>query len=150
MPTIAANKPLTGKQARFVEEYIIDSNATRAAIMAGYAANSATVTGCRLLMKANIKQALARKQDVLSQKVEYSQKIALSKLLHAYDLAEELKQPSAMVSAGVAANRMFGYDKDNNERDQVSIVINPPTQHRTRPIEATVAPCDVIDADLVP
>ncbi len=40
---------LTPKQARFVEEYLIDLNATQAAIRAGYSAKTAEVQGSRLL-----------------------------------------------------------------------------------------------------
>ncbi|PVV87176.1 terminase small subunit, partial [Staphylococcus aureus] len=42
---------LTAKQARFVNEYIRTLNVTQSAIKAGYSANSAHVTGCRLLKK---------------------------------------------------------------------------------------------------
>ena len=41
---------LTAKQARFVNEYI-EHLMTQSAIKAGYSANSAHVTGCRLLKK---------------------------------------------------------------------------------------------------
>ncbi len=37
---------LTPKQARFVEEYLIDLNATQAAIRAGYSAKTARAMGC--------------------------------------------------------------------------------------------------------
>ncbi len=40
---------LTPKQARFVEEYLIDLNATQGAIRAGYSAKTAEVQGSRLL-----------------------------------------------------------------------------------------------------
>lgn len=51
---MAKKNGLTAKQARFVEEYLIDLNATQAAIRAGYAKSSAEVTGCRLLTKGKI------------------------------------------------------------------------------------------------
>ncbi|ORO08975.1 terminase small subunit, partial [Staphylococcus aureus] len=47
---------LTAKQARFVNEYIRTLNVTQSAIKAGYNANSAHVTACRLLKKPHIKQ----------------------------------------------------------------------------------------------
>jgi phage terminase small subunit len=40
---------LTPKQTRFVEEYLIDLNATAAAIRAGYSAKTANQQGPRLL-----------------------------------------------------------------------------------------------------
>jgi phage terminase small subunit len=49
---------LTQKQQRFVEEYCIHFNATRAAIKAGYSEDSARAIGCENLTKPNIKQAI--------------------------------------------------------------------------------------------
>lgn len=47
--------PLVGKRARFVEEYLIDLNATQAAVRSGYSPHSAGVEGCRLLRNANVR-----------------------------------------------------------------------------------------------
>lgn len=49
---------LTPKQERFVAEYLVDLNATQAAIRAGYAKGSADVTGSRLLGKASVAAAI--------------------------------------------------------------------------------------------
>jgi Phage terminase, small subunit len=46
---------LTAKQQRFVEEYLIDLNATQAAIRAGYSPESAKEIGCENLTKPNIR-----------------------------------------------------------------------------------------------
>lgn len=46
---------LTEKQKRFCDEYLIDLNATRAAIAAGYSENSAKVIGSENLTKPNVK-----------------------------------------------------------------------------------------------
>lgn len=48
-------KPLTPRQQRFVDEYLIDLNATRAAIRAGYSPISAGETGCELLTYSNVR-----------------------------------------------------------------------------------------------
>lgn len=53
---------LTAKQERFVEEYLIDLNATQAAIRAGYSQKTARVTASKLLTKANIQAAIAERQ----------------------------------------------------------------------------------------
>ncbi len=56
---------LTPKQKRFVEEYLIDLNATQAAIRAGYSAKTADRIGPELLGKTcvseEVKQALAER-----------------------------------------------------------------------------------------
>ena len=51
---------MTKKQKRFVEEYLIDLNATQAAIRAGYSPDSARDIGCENLTKPNIKAAIDR------------------------------------------------------------------------------------------
>ncbi len=50
---------MTKKQKRFVEEYLIDLNATQAAIRAGYSAKTANEQGARLLANVSIQQAIA-------------------------------------------------------------------------------------------
>lgn len=56
---------LTPKQERFVEEYLIDLNATQAAIRAGYSPKTANEQGSRLLanvsIRACIDQAMAER-----------------------------------------------------------------------------------------
>lgn len=47
---------LTKKQKHFVEEYLIDLNATQAAIRAGYSPDTAKAIGCENLTKPNIKE----------------------------------------------------------------------------------------------
>lgn len=53
--------PLTDKQQRFVSEYLVDLNATQAAIRAGYSAKTANREGSRLLSKVDVADAIAAK-----------------------------------------------------------------------------------------
>jgi phage terminase small subunit len=54
------------KRTVFVREYLIDRNGTRAAIAAGYAPRSASVTSCRLLTNAKVAaEVLALTEDRL-------------------------------------------------------------------------------------
>lgn len=56
---------LTDKQKRFIDEYLIDLNATQAAIRAGYSPKTANEQGSRLLanvsIRARIEQAMAER-----------------------------------------------------------------------------------------
>lgn len=56
---------LTDKQQRFVDEYMVDMNATQAAIRAGYSPHTANEQGSQLLAKLSIQRALnaARKEQ---------------------------------------------------------------------------------------
>lgn len=53
---------LTAKQERFVDEYLIDLNATQAAIRAGYSAKTAHVIGTENLGKPKIRDLVAKRQ----------------------------------------------------------------------------------------
>lgn len=55
----ATTAPLTDKQQRFVEEYMVDLNATQAAIRAGYSLETAGSIGHENLKKPEIQTALA-------------------------------------------------------------------------------------------
>lgn len=71
---MSTTKPLTPKQQRFIAEYLIDLNATQAAVRAGYSAKTAKVIGCQLLTKLNplieAKRAAAiEKADINAAKV---------------------------------------------------------------------------------
>lgn len=64
-----ANKGLTAKQQRFCDEYLIDLNATQAAIRAGYSEKTAAVIATENLRKPNIReyidQRMAEKEAAL-------------------------------------------------------------------------------------
>jgi phage terminase small subunit len=61
---------LTPKQARFVDEYLIDLNATRAATAAGYSAKTAYATGAENLRKPEIARAIEVAQDERARRTE--------------------------------------------------------------------------------
>jgi len=61
---------LNDKQKAFCREYIIDLNATQAAIRAGYSKKAATPTASRLLMKVNIQAEIKRLIDARNQRTD--------------------------------------------------------------------------------
>lgn len=72
---------MTPKQQRFVQEYLIDLNATQAAIRAGYApGGSAEVTGHRLLSNAKIASAIKDAQDQRAEETQITQEWVLRSL----------------------------------------------------------------------
>lgn len=64
---------LTKKQQLFVDEYLIDLNATQAAIRAGYSVESARDIGCENLTKPNIQQAIAKEMAERSKRTGVNQ-----------------------------------------------------------------------------
>lgn len=57
---------LRPKQARFVEEYLVDLNAIQAAIRVGYSADTAKSIGCENLTKPDIAEAIAEKPRAIA------------------------------------------------------------------------------------
>lgn len=73
-------KPLSAKQARFVEEYLLDLNATQAAIRAGYSERTARQAGAENLSKPVIVAAIAAAQEARSKRTEITQDRVLAEL----------------------------------------------------------------------
>lgn len=71
---------LSPKQQQFCREYIIDLNATQAAIRAGYAKSGAHVTGHRLLSDAKIADCVAELQQKRSARTEITADRVLAEL----------------------------------------------------------------------
>jgi len=64
---------LRGKQARFVEEYLVDLNGTQAAIRAGYSAKTAQEQSSRLLSNVIVQAAIQAGRAALSARTEITQ-----------------------------------------------------------------------------
>lgn len=74
-------RPLSEKQRLFIKEYLVDLNATQAAIRAGYSAKTAYRQGADLLQKTSIREAIEKAQAERSQRVEVTQDYVLSNLV---------------------------------------------------------------------
>lgn len=61
---------LTPRQSRFVDEYILDLNATQAAIRAGYSEKTAFAMGHENLRKPKIAEEVQRRMDERSERVK--------------------------------------------------------------------------------
>lgn len=73
-------RALTPKQERFVAEYLIDLNATQAAIRAGYSQRTAKVQGSRLLTNDNVAAAVQARQGKIAEKLEITQERVVAEL----------------------------------------------------------------------
>lgn len=66
-------RKLTDKQQRFVDEYLIDLNATQAAIRAGYSVKTANEQGSQNLSKLSIQEAIAKEMAERSKRTGINQ-----------------------------------------------------------------------------
>jgi phage terminase small subunit len=71
---------LTAKQRRFVEEYLVDLNATQAAIRAGYSSKTAASIGEENLRKPDIAKAVQEAQEARSKRTKITQDMVLAEL----------------------------------------------------------------------
>ena len=90
--------PLTPKQEHFVAEYLIDLNATQAAIRAGYSKKTAHVIGPENLGKPIIAAAIARAQGDRTERTNITQDYVLESIVSAM---ERCKQDDTFNAAGV-------------------------------------------------
>ena len=102
---------LNAKQHRFVSEYLVDLNATQAAIRAGYSKKTAYAQGQRLLKHAEISRALASAQSERGERTEITAdrvleelgKIGFSDLRSAFDESGNLLRPERWPSSLAAS-----------------------------------------------
>lgn len=79
-----ADGKLTAKQEAFCREYLIDLNATQAAIRAGYSEKTAKDIACENLAKPNISQKIAELSEARSKRTEVDADYVLkrAKMIH--------------------------------------------------------------------
>ena len=73
-------KRLTPRQQRFVDEYLIDLNATQAAIRSGYSERGATVRGSELLANRKVQESIQKAMAARELRTEITQDRVLQEL----------------------------------------------------------------------
>jgi len=68
------------QQKRFADEWLIDFNATQAAIRAGYSPNGASVQGCRLLEMPTVIEYITEMQEKMNSKLEVTREAVIQEL----------------------------------------------------------------------
>lgn len=129
MPAERKKNKLTPKQAAFVQEYLIDLNATQAAIRAGYSKKTAKDIACENLAKPNIQAAIQKRRTKLTEKAEISQERVLTEYAKLAfldpreffddngDLIPIHKLPGEVAAAVSGMDVTTSYDKDNDSVD---------------------------------
>lgn len=121
---------LKAKQKKFCDEYLIDLNATQAAIRAGYAVKTAGAIGAENLKKPQIQSYLQSRRQALSQTTEITQeriiqeyaKIAFSDIRIYFDgdgklkPLHELDDKAAAALSSVEIDEIWGMTMDGREQ----------------------------------
>jgi phage terminase small subunit len=115
---------LTDKQEKFCNEYLIDLNATQAAIRAGYSKNYAEAQGYKLLENVGIQKRLTELRRELNQRAAEDENTLtaekvlqkLSDVVNNADL-EKVKPSEALKALELLAKHHGLFDKDNQQRN---------------------------------
>lgn len=97
---------LTEKQKLFCEEYLVDLNATQAAIRAGYSNKTAAAQAARLLINVNIQKEIQELKEQRTQRTEITADFVLKELAaiattRITDVVNVLNRPIAMDDGSV-------------------------------------------------
>ena len=110
-----AEPKLTLKQRRFIEEYLIDFNATQAAIRAGHSEKTAYSVGHENLSKPEIKSEIDRLTAQMTEKAIVTKEMVLQGLLDEARMYDEGASHSARVSAWAHLGKHLGIFMDKVE-----------------------------------
>ena len=103
---------MTGKQQRFVDEYMVDLNATQAAIRAGYSAKSAEKIGHQLLEKTRVSDEIRKRKARLANVTNWTAVDVLKRLAR---IADEGYKDSDKVKALELIGKHIGMFQDKVE-----------------------------------
>lgn len=99
-PAATAPRPLTARQQRFVEEYLVDLDATKAAIRSGYAPKAAGQQGYQLLQIPSIAAAIdAKRAEVSASTTVTIERVLLEAARLAFFDARKLYHPDGTPKA---------------------------------------------------
>jgi len=100
---------LTDKQSRFISEYLIDLNATQAAIRAGYSEKTSKQTGCENLAKPDIQEAIQAAQQEIAEANNITVIDIADMHKEAFEMARDKEQSSAMTSSARNLSELLGF-----------------------------------------
>lgn len=123
-----SEKKLTDKQAKFVQEYLVDLNATQAAIRAGYSENSAQEIGSENLSKPIIKEAVRAKQEEHAEHCLVSVGTITHELNTAMAMAVKQGDANAFRAIIMSKAKIHGLEINKNENSGTTTVINMNTE----------------------
>jgi phage terminase small subunit len=112
-------KALTPKQQRFVDEYLVDLNATQAAIRAGYSEKTARQVAAENLAKPNVAEAVQARQAERAERTELTQDEVINDFREIRDLALGRKPKTIKLRQGDgewAEQEVYDYDLANAHR----------------------------------
>lgn len=123
---------LTPKQERFVQEYLVDLNATAAARRAGYSEKRASELGYQLLQKTTVQAAIQKAIRDRSQRTEVDQDYVIKRLKEISDKEasdaqdSDLKYSSKLKALELLGRHVGAFEPQEKRQreDHVRIIID--------------------------
>lgn len=132
--------PLNARQTAFISFYVIDFNATQAAIKAGYSQKTASQKGSTLLNNVKVLAEINRRKQALAARSEITRDWLVKELASEFEEARKgqehldkagnvtrvTRRPEAVVRIGELIARMHGWtvdEKTNTNQTLVNFVI---------------------------
>lgn len=110
---------LTTKQLRWVDELLVDGNATAAAVRAGYSERSARSIAHENMTKPALQAVLAERRGDVANRLQVTREGVIQGLLDAVHLAREQSNPAGMVAGLREIGKMLGYYAHEVKRVEV-------------------------------
>lgn len=156
---MAKKVKLTPKEAKFVDEYMLDLNATGAARRAGYSEKIASVVGFRLLRKDKIQDALTAARQALLKKtgvtperiIRERARLAFADIGECFDEngnllpIHEIPEDTRRALSGIEIEDL--YAGAGNDRVQIGYTKKVKTWDKNRALEALEKQFGLYDAD---
>lgn len=139
---------MNARHRRFVDEYLADQNAIRAAIAAGYSQKTARSQGSRLLTNADIATEIRARQNKLSRELNITAQDKRAKLWQIAQFCSEvtetpegdirMRNPRAATTAIAELNKMDGdYQQKPPEESRINFIqIFDSDDHPDRNVES--------------
>ena len=122
---------LTHKQARFVDEYLVDFNGAQAAIRAGYSQKAAKEAAYQLLTNNHVAKAVESRAQEASEKLKITRERVLQGFLEAAAMAKEEGNAMGIVSAWREVAKLLGMYPSNRLQVEAKVTREKtPTQRQ--------------------
>ena len=143
---------LTDKQRKFCDEYLIDLNATQAAIRAGYTEKYANTNASKLLQNTTISQYISRKTEITQERV--IRELALIAFSNTADYAHVVEKKMKAEVGGILVDILNEDGKPATYRTVEPVLTEELTEEQKRALAVIkkgrdgleVKPCDKVRA----
>ena len=159
MEQMGKNGKLTAKRVKFIQEYLVDMNATQAAIRSGYSAKRADAIGYDLLRITEVQEALAIARQELSAKTGVTPEKVIEGFARGafFDLADlydkngylknvhEIPEKARVALAGIEVEELF--EGRGESREHIGRVRKVKLSSRHQNLDSLAKHFGLYDAD---